>query len=111
MKHSAWLCVVLAILSLARPAPTARAAAQTWTVIAGGSTKDFAVVSNAYHPRAIDIAVGDTVKWVIEGFHNVAFLAGQPFPPLDVKEGDKTYFNPRASSFRSAATPMTGPNT
>jgi plastocyanin len=89
------LCVVVVALLAAVPAPAARAAAQTWTVLAGGSTKDFAVISNAYHPRTIDIAVGDTVSWLIEGFHNIAFLGGQPYPPIDIKEGDKTYFNPR----------------
>ena len=96
MKGSRWLCAMLLVaLLLATPAPNARAAAQTWTVIAGGATKDFAIYSNAYHPRAVDIAVGDTVKWVFEGFHNATFLGGQPYPPLEVKEGDKTYFNPQ----------------
>jgi len=90
-----WLyAVLLAALLLAMPAANARAA-QTWTVIAGGSTKDFSAVSNAYHPRALDIAVGDTVTWVIEGFHNITFLGGQTYPPLDVKEGNKIYANPR----------------
>lgn len=96
MRTSALLVAVLALL-VAVPAPNARAAAQTWTVIAGGSTKDFSVVSNAYYPRALDIAVGDTVTWLNEGFHNVTFLGGQAYPPLEVKEGDKTYLNPRVA--------------
>jgi len=91
MRTIALLVVVLALL-LATPAPNARAAAQTWTVIAGGSTKDFSVVSNAYHPRALDIAVGDTVTWLNEGFHNITFLGGQAYPPLDVKEGDTVLY-------------------
>jgi len=95
MKRVAWLCVVLVALLTAMPAPAARAAAQKWTVIAGGATKDFSVVSNAYHPRVVDIAVGDTVTWLIEWFHNVTFLGSQAYPSIDVKEGDKTYLNPR----------------
>lgn len=95
MKRSRWLWIAVVALLAAVPAPAARAAAQTWTVIAGGRTQDFSVVSNAFHPRTIDIAVGDTVTWEIEWFHHVMFLGGEAFPQLEVKEGDKTYFNPR----------------
>lgn len=77
------------------PAATARAAGQTWTVVAGGATKDFSIWSNAFHPRKAEIAVGDTVVWKYEGFHTVTFLGGEAFPPLTVQEGDRTYFNPR----------------
>ena len=72
-----------------------QAAPRTWTVIAGGATKDTSVYANAFFPRSIDIAVGDTVTWQFEGFHNVAFLGGEPFPPIFVKEADKDYGNPK----------------
>lgn len=72
-----------------------QAAKRTWTVIAGGGTKDLAVVSDAFHPRTVEIAAGDTVTWPIQGFHNVAFLSGGPLPALEVREGDLTYFNPQ----------------
>lgn len=77
------------------PAPAS--AARTWTVIAGGGTKDLAVISNAFHPRSIEIAVGDTVRWQFQGFHNVAFTSGQQPPMLEVHEGDKIYVNPRVA--------------
>ncbi len=96
MTQRVLLCVVVLALLAVGPAPTVRAA-QKWTVVSGGGTKDFSVVSNAYHPRALDIAVGDTVTWLNEGFHNITFLGGQAYPPLEVKEGDKAYINPRVA--------------
>lgn len=65
------------------------------TVIAGGTTKDYGVWSNAFNPRKIEVATGDTVVWKFAGFHTVTFLGGTQFPSLTVPEGDRTYFNPR----------------
>jgi len=89
------LVLVLFALSLAAVATPVAEAHRTWSVIAGGATKDIAVVSNAFHPRTIEIAVGDAVTWQFQGFHNVAFLGGQDAPPLTLQEGDKTYVNPQ----------------
>lgn len=72
----------------------AGAARRTWTVIAGGGTRDLAIVSNFFHPRTIEVAVGDTVQWEFQGFHTVSFLSGQAPPPLEIQEGNKTYFSP-----------------
>ncbi len=70
-------------------------AGRSWTVTAGGATRDFAVVANTFQPRRIEIAVGDTVHWKFKEFHNVSFLSGQP--PLNpfAPEGDKLYANPQ----------------
>ena len=97
MKRTA--LVVLAVAGMiplvAISAPPADAA-RTWTVLGGPwGPKDYTIVSNAFHPRAIEIAVGDTITWQLLGFHSVAFLSGQqPAPPF-VSEGDKTYLNPK----------------
>lgn len=89
---SALLTVILLISTSAVPAAGAK---RIWKVIAGGGTRDLAVVSNAFHPRTVEIAVGDTITWQFQGFHNVAFLGGGPIPPTEVQEGGKTYFNPQ----------------
>lgn len=73
-------------------------AQRTWTVLGGPwGPKDFSVVSNAFHPRAIEVAVGDTVRWSIRGFHTVTFLSGAEPLNLEVREGDKTYLNPQVA--------------
>jgi len=72
-------------------------AARTWTVIGGGGTRDLTVVLNAFYPRRLQVATGDTVTWQIEGFHNVAFLGGQKPPDLEIQEGGQTYFNPQVA--------------
>lgn len=88
------VCIVLLLLSL--PVVPARGAGgRSWTVIAGGVTKDMAVFLNAFFPRSIDVAVGDTVTWQFEGFHNVAFLGGTPMPSLVHPEGTSLVFNPQ----------------
>ncbi len=74
---------------------TPASAARTWTVIAGGGNKDFAVVSNAFHPGSVEVAVGDTVRWRFQGFHNVAFTGGQQPPNLEIEEGGNHYINPQ----------------
>src|SRR3990170_1784155 len=79
---------------LVATAPPAHAA-RTWSVIAGGGTKDVSVVANAFFPRMIEVADGDTVTWKFQGFHNVVFLGGEQPPSLEVQEGNKTYFNPQ----------------
>lgn len=94
MRYVAVALMVAVMLTAATAVPAA-GAKRTWTVIAGGSTRDMSVVSNAFHPRTIEIAVGDTVSWQIQGFHNIAFLGGTPFPPLEIEEGGKTYVNPQ----------------
>ena len=65
-----------------------------WTVIVGGATADTSIYANAFFPKALEIGVGDTVTWVFEGFHNVAFLGGGAPPAFAAPEGDKMYFNP-----------------
>ncbi len=88
------LVAAFAASLLAVTAPAAQAA-RTWTVIAGGGTKDVSVVANAFFPRTIEVAVGDTVTWKFQGFHNVVFLGGTQPPSMEVQEGGKTYFNPQ----------------
>jgi len=92
----ATLFAIWAILALIVPL-TPAAAKQTWTVIAGGGKKDFAVVANAFYPRSLEIATGDTVTWNIKWFHNVAFLSGGKMPPAEVEEGGKIYLNPQVA--------------
>lgn len=104
MKRTAQIALLAVLVgSLVGPLQPAQGANRTWTVLAGPwgpltapfSPRDHSVVSNAFHPRTIEIAVGDTVRWEIRGFHNVFFTSGQPVPPPEVREGDKTYFNPK----------------
>lgn len=96
MKRLA-VIVLLALfaLSLAAVSAPIAEAHSTWTVIAGGGTRDVSVVANAFFPRTIEVTVGDTVTWKFQGFHNVVFLGGEQPPSLEVQEGNKTYFNPR----------------
>jgi len=89
------LIVIFVTGGLMWPATPATAAGRTWTVTAGGATKDFGVSANAFYPHKIEVAVGDRVLWKFAGFHNVAFLGGAPLPPLTVQESDRTYFNPK----------------
>jgi plastocyanin len=90
----AWLTYLLgAVLAVATP--THAASNLKWTVIVGGSTADTSIYANAFFPQTIEIGVGDTINWVFEGFHNVAFLSGGAVPPFGVPEGDKTYWNPQ----------------
>lgn len=90
------VCVSLSVSlgMVSRPA----AAAQTWTVTVGGGIKGTAVVSNSFTPRAIEVAVGDTVTWAFQqpwALHTVAFVSGEKAPELLVPEGNKLYFNPQ----------------
>jgi plastocyanin len=90
------LMLLLAVASLMVTVTPVAEARRTWTVLGGPwGPKDFSVVSNAFHPRTIDVAVGDTVTWQVRGFHTVSFLSGQQPLALEVREGDKTYFNPQ----------------
>lgn len=88
------LVVVLSLAGEITPLPSTLAAPRTWTVIAGGTTKDFSAWSNAFHPKKFEIATGDTVVWKFAGVHNVAFLGGEKYPDLTVAEGDGLYLNP-----------------
>jgi len=88
--------LIVITLALAVLAPTVPArAAQTWTVLAGGGTKDAAIVANAFYPRTLHVTVGDTVRWKFLGFHNVAFLGGSAPVPLVRQEGQRMYLNAR----------------
>lgn len=90
------LLMLVAVVAL--PAAPVQAAKRTWTVTVGGGIQSMQVVSNAFSPRAIEVAVGDTVTWVFQPtwpVHTVTFLSGQQPPPLLVPEGDKTYGNPQ----------------
>src|SRR5712692_7432289 len=93
MFPMAWWTVLFSAL-LATTAPAHVAPPTKWTVIVGGATADTSIYANAFFPRAIEIAVGDTVTWTFEGFHNVAFLGGSDETPFSVPEGDKMYWNP-----------------
>ncbi len=98
----------------------ARAAGRTWTVIAGGFSRNGPVFANAYFPRSITIAVGDTIRWRFEEFHNVTFLSGTPYPQIEVEQGGKSLFNPQVffpaggktydgTGFHNSGTPITVP--
>ncbi len=96
MRRTALAGLVLALLLIrgSTPSPPAFGAARTWTVVAGGTNRDFSVWSNAFHPRNIEIATGDTVVWKFAGVHNVAFLGGDKSPALFVADGDRLSLNP-----------------
>src|SRR5574337_752757 len=96
VRRTAVAGLVLALLLTGGSVPSRRAfgAARTWTVVVGGTTRDFSVWSNAFHPRKIEIATGDTVVWKFAGVHNVAFLGAEKFPALLVADGDRLYLNP-----------------
>ena len=79
---------------LAMTTPTHAAPPRHWTVIVGGATADTSIYANAFFPQALEIGVGDTVTWIFEGVHNVAFLGAGAAPPFAVPEGDKMYWNP-----------------
>jgi plastocyanin len=89
----AWLTHLLTAV-LALTTPTHAPSATNWTVIVGGETPDRSVTANAFFPETVEVAVGDTVTWTFEGFHNVAFESGGAAPPF-VREGDSTYYNPQ----------------
>lgn len=121
------LCLsVLVLLALSVPATTAPAAgtARTWTVIVGGGIQDTSVVANAFFPRTLEIAVGDSVKfdfqepWTI---HTVTFPGGKPVPDLLMPAGKKLYLNPNlwfkaggstynGTGFRNSGVAPQGPN-
>jgi len=85
------IVVALAVTALVPVVPVH--AAQTWTVLAGGGTKDAAIIANAFYPRTLEVGVGDTVSWKFLGFHNVAFFGGGAPVPLVVEEGKQMYIN------------------
>jgi plastocyanin len=85
------IVVALAVTALVPVVPVH--AAQTWTVLAGGGTKDAAITANAFYPRTLEVGVGDTVSWKFLGFHNVAFFGGGAPVPLVVEEGKQMYIN------------------
>lgn len=89
----AWFTYLLS--AVVAMTPPHGASTTKWTVLVGGATADTSIYANAFFPRAIEIAVGDTVSWIFEGFHNVTFLSGGAAPPLAVPEGDKMYWNPQ----------------
>ncbi|MDR7481137.1 MAG: plastocyanin/azurin family copper-binding protein [Armatimonadota bacterium] len=94
--RTAMLLGVLVVLSVVL-VPQAQGAPRPWTVLVGGGVAGTAVVSNAFQPRSVEVAVGDTVTWQFQQpwpLHTVTFTSGQPVPPLTVQEGSKTYFNP-----------------
>ncbi|GBD28576.1 Plastocyanin [bacterium HR31] len=84
---------VLGLVALQAPASQAR----TWTVVAGGLTRDGSVWSNAFHPKVVDVTVGDGVEWQFAGFHNVAFAGGGKLPPLVVTQDKSAYLNPQVA--------------
>lgn len=95
----AFLCIASLIFCLTVSGAPARGANQTWTVIAGGGVPGASVVANSFQPRTIEIAVGDKVTWTFAqpwGVHSVTFLGVEKPPEVDIREGDKTYFNPKA---------------
>lgn len=85
------IVVALTVAALVPAAPVR--AAQTWTVLAGGGTKDLSVVANAFYPRTLEVGVGDTVSWKFLGFHDVAFFGGGAPVPLVVQDGKRMYLN------------------
>jgi plastocyanin len=90
------LRVAAALVMLGASALPLRAAAATnWTVIVGGHPLDNSVYANGFYPRELTIQVGDTVTWQFDGFHNVTFLSGAAAPQFAIKDGDKTYANPK----------------
>lgn len=98
MESRRWVWLLVAVLAVGGLGFRAAASpARGWTVVAGGATKDGSVLSNAFHPRVLDVAVGDVVEWRFEGFHNVAFAGGGPLPPLVVSEGGSSYLNPQVA--------------
>lgn len=120
LKVAGCLMVLVVAVSLAIPVMPAQASARTWTVLAGPWPKPEAVVTQTFLPGAIEVAVGDTVKWKFEGFHTVTFLGGQKPPELTIQEGEKTYFNPQiffpaggktydGTGYRNSGTPPEDP--
>jgi len=88
------LVMTVPLAAFALTAPPAAQAARTWTLLAGGGTPDLTVFLNAFYPRRVQIAVGDTVTWQVFSFHNIAFTSGERPPMFEIQEGGKTYVNP-----------------
>jgi plastocyanin len=88
------LAAICVAFALSVPLPPA-VAKQAWTVIAGGGTKDSAVLAQGFLPKTIEVGVGDTVTWKFREFHTVSFLSGGQAPPPFVQEGGRNYFNPQ----------------
>ena len=83
-RFARFLAPLLALALIAALAPLAppAAAAETFTLIAGGFDEQAGVSVNNFNPEEVTINVGDTVTWQILGFHNVGFPAngGSPAP-------------------------------
>ena len=92
---AALLLGLLAGVLLPRIAVQAQAAnAQTYSVLAGGSAISNTTVL-AFAPQSLTVHRGDTVMWVLGGFHNIHFelapsdliitseVNGQPLPQLN----------------------------
>ena len=92
---AALLLGLLAGVLLPRIAVQAQAAnAQTYSVLAGGSAMSNTTVL-AFAPQSLTVHRGDTVMWVLGGFHNIHFesapsdliitseVNGQPLPQLN----------------------------
>ncbi len=86
------IALPLATFALALP-PNAHAA-RTWMLLGGGGTRDATVSLNAFYPRRVTIATGDTVTWQVIGFHTVSFTSGAKPPDLEIQQGGKRVGNP-----------------
>lgn len=110
MRGTLAIAVALLLISLSGLLVTRVDAKQRWTVIAGGGVQSTMVVSNAFSPRIVEVAVGDTVTWTFQrpwAFHTVTFLSGAKPPEPLVKEGDNLYDNPR-NAFPAGSTTYDG---
>ena len=104
MKRHVALLMGLALLLVSTAAMPASGAKRTWTAIAGGGTQDQSIILNAFYPRTLEIAAGDTVTWQVVGFHNIAFPGGQQMPRLEMMDGDKVFIDPRVIAPAGGAT-------
>jgi plastocyanin len=101
--------VVLAVatgFSLRTPARAQAADHQTFVVFAGGSGPANMDLLE-FFPKDIQVHRGDTITWLIDGFHNISFVGStmdtnaapeQLFVNSDMNGQQLTYFNPEITT-------------
>jgi len=90
--------VAVALLGLALPLGAVAEEHQTITVGAGAESAGGEVQVNAFAPRSITIAAGESVTWRIDSneFHTIHFLGGSSPPSFVEAAADGVFMNPAA---------------
>jgi plastocyanin len=90
--------LIVALLGLAPPLGAATDEPRSMTISAGAESANAEVQVNAFAPRTITIAAGDSVTWRVDSteFHTISFLGGGSPPPFIDAGSDGVFMNPAA---------------